>query len=283
MISRKGWLAAAAIVLIGVGAVLFSLRRPAATSLVDLLPARDGLIFHADLTLARKSGLLEKLGGEAGLEDRDYLQFVQATGFDYRRDLDAVAVASLPQVNYMAARGRFDRNKIEQYLRAQGGRCGNGGCSLPGTEPGRITSLRWLGPDLLALASSADDKAAQAVRADPGRAPLPIPVPDAMAWVYLPSAWNAQRSGRTAILQGVNEALDGANYSVFSVEMLPRPKVLFFAQAEDEASAERIASRWQQLTRIAGKLPPLPEFLKPGEFRQEGATVRGEWLVSFGS
>ena len=48
---------------------------------------------YIDTGLLRQSGLLELVAGSKAVEEPDYRKFVDQTGFDYRRDLDAVAAA----------------------------------------------------------------------------------------------------------------------------------------------------------------------------------------------
>lgn len=252
--------------------------RPApASSLIALLPAGDSIVVYVDFATLRKAGLLDKIAGEADVEEAEYKKFADATGFRYRADLDAVALASSAEGNFLAVRGRFQRGRIESYVRAQGGSCEAGACALPGSEPGRWTSLRFLDGGLLAAASSSDRGAARRIGQPPGL--RGIPAPDSSAWLYLPASWAAQAENRPLLWRRIGEALGGARYAVFAFRALPTPRIEMSAPAESESTAQSIVERWTGLTRTAGAFDWLPSFVSQGRFRREGASAFGEWPV----
>jgi hypothetical protein len=89
--------------------------------LLSLVPADSGAVGFLDFSELRSSPFLQQLLSWAPqvAPDSDYAQFVQATGFDYERDLDRIALAfnrraPSPSV-FAVAEGRFDRKKIEAY------------------------------------------------------------------------------------------------------------------------------------------------------------------------
>lgn len=278
----KGWLLAGAALLLCLFVSVWWFLRPAPSNpLVSLLPDHDALIAYADFALVRRTGLLSRIAGQQIEEDEEYKRFVAATGFNYREDLDAAAVSSSATANFAVARGRFDRARIERYAVSQGGRCEGGACRLPASHEQWTTAIRFLQPDLIALASSADAAAIQSVGAKPGDRALPVP--QSIAWVYMPEAWNEQTAGRTPVMRGFNAALDGAHYTVISLEAQPRPKLAMTAQARNADAARRILERWQAIVQGKAGLPPLPPFVQRGQFRTDGAVVRGEWVIDFGS
>jgi hypothetical protein len=89
--------------------------------LLSLIPEEASAVVYADLAQLRSSPFLEQLFRLAPQPelDSDYQQFMQATGFDYERDLDRVAFAINRQAQnstaFAVAEGRFDRKKIEAY------------------------------------------------------------------------------------------------------------------------------------------------------------------------
>ncbi len=94
--------------------------------MLSLLPADPSTVVFLDLEQFRKSSFLPQLlawVSHNSVED-DYAQFVKETGFNYERDLDRVAVASIRQgansKSYAIAEGRFDRKKLEEYARRNG-------------------------------------------------------------------------------------------------------------------------------------------------------------------
>ena len=90
------------------------------------LPASAHAVVFLDLASLRSSPFLAQLFAWAPrpAPDEDYAQFVQATGFNYERDLDrvALAVSRAPSgaIFLVIADGRFDRMKIEAYARRAG-------------------------------------------------------------------------------------------------------------------------------------------------------------------
>ena len=89
--------------------------------LLALLPGDTSAVGFLDLQQFRASPFLAQIFSWAPqvAPDSDYAQFIQATGFDYERDLDRIALAihreSQTSWVYAVAEGRFDRKKIEAY------------------------------------------------------------------------------------------------------------------------------------------------------------------------
>jgi hypothetical protein len=90
------------------------------------MPASANAVVFLDLAALRSSPFLAQLFAWAPrpAPDEDYAQFMQATGFNYERDLDRVALAvsraSNGSISLVIADGRFDRRKIEAYARRSG-------------------------------------------------------------------------------------------------------------------------------------------------------------------
>lgn len=86
------------------------------------LMATDGTVVgFLDLQQLRTSPFLAQVMSWAPqpAPDSDYAQFIQATGFDYERDLDRIALSinrqSQTAMVFAVAEGHFDRKKIEAY------------------------------------------------------------------------------------------------------------------------------------------------------------------------
>ncbi|MFI5097865.1 MAG: hypothetical protein ACHQT6_07815 [Candidatus Acidiferrales bacterium] len=90
------------------------------------MPASANAVVFLDLAALRSSPHLAQLFAwvPRAAADEEYAQFVQATGFDYERDLDRVALAASRVPNgsvfLVIADGRFDHRKIEAYARRFG-------------------------------------------------------------------------------------------------------------------------------------------------------------------
>jgi hypothetical protein len=89
--------------------------------LLSQLPADATTVVFLDLKELRASAFLAEIVAWAPQPppDEEYTKFVQATGFDYERDLDRVGIgfSGTPQSpkTMAVAEGRFDRKKIESY------------------------------------------------------------------------------------------------------------------------------------------------------------------------
>ena len=89
-------------------------------------PANANAVVFLDLAALRSSPFLAQFFAWAPrpAPDEEYAQFVQATGFDYERDLDRVALAvsraSNGSIFLVIADGHFDHRKIEAYARRSG-------------------------------------------------------------------------------------------------------------------------------------------------------------------
>jgi hypothetical protein len=90
------------------------------------MPSSANAVVFLDLSSLRSSPFLAQLFAWAPrpAPDEEYTQFVQATGFDYERDLDRVALAvsraSNGSIFLVIADGHFDHRRIEDYARRSG-------------------------------------------------------------------------------------------------------------------------------------------------------------------
>lgn len=89
--------------------------------MLSQMPEDASAVVYVDLSELRTSPFLAELFRLAPrtTPDSDYAQFIQATGFNYERDLDRLALAINHQsenpTGFAVAQGRFDRKKIETY------------------------------------------------------------------------------------------------------------------------------------------------------------------------
>jgi hypothetical protein len=92
-------------------------------SALALTPADADSVVFADVAQLRTAPFFSALGDwvpQAQQVDADYAKFLQVTGFDYQRDLDRVAVATIRRGQttefFAIGDGRFDRKKINTYI-----------------------------------------------------------------------------------------------------------------------------------------------------------------------
>jgi len=89
--------------------------------LLSLMPVNGNTAVFLDFSQLRASPFLAKSLPLAPQEapDSEYAQFIQATGFNYERDLDRIAISihrqGQTQTVFAVAEGRFDQKKIEAY------------------------------------------------------------------------------------------------------------------------------------------------------------------------
>jgi hypothetical protein len=125
----------AAVALVAVSLVYAGLRRagakhaPLDPDLLSQIPPGAPTLVYINLDAIRHSSFYQHRPNNAPLTmpDRDYANFVQATGFNFEKDLDQVALASWPkssptdqQKTVVLADGRFNREKIREYAKQNG-------------------------------------------------------------------------------------------------------------------------------------------------------------------
>src|SRR6202140_683801 len=100
-----------------------------AAELLSQVPAGAPTLVYIDLAAIRASSFYQNRPNHSPVTvpDSDYVNFINATGFDFEKDLDRVAIASWPQSSgheqkktVAVAEGRFDRQKIRDYAMKNG-------------------------------------------------------------------------------------------------------------------------------------------------------------------
>jgi hypothetical protein len=194
----KPWQLAGAVILLCVAAVALvrwvRVSQPYdAARLLSTLPTEGGTLLYIDASLLRQSGMLELLAGSKAAEEADYRKFVEQTGFNYRTDLDAVAAAFVRGSAYFALRGRFQWKQLAGYAEAQGGECHYLVCTMAGSSLDRNISFFPVTTEVLALAVSAQPRAA--VDIGPRSESMPGLNPAEPLWMsFPPSAFGDLKS-----------------------------------------------------------------------------------------
>lgn len=262
---------------------------PSAADLVAELPEKTGATLFIDVGLARRAGVLAYFTAPAPAQDPEYRGFVEATGFDYSRDLDRVAVRFAGGGGvWIAASGSFDGGKLAAYAIARGGRCIRGLCTMQGSAPER--QISWLDPRgrLLVMAVSPDPMAA-AMSGSP-RQPVEN-LPSSPMWLHVPGTLLQPAEGLPPGVSALLSALSGAREAVFRLNegkenFIIRLDAPFADAAAAQASVAKLASATELLRKLIAREKQPPEdhgvagILSSGEFRTEGATAAGAWRVS---
>ena len=91
-------------------------------AMVSCLPRSGAVLVYLDVNALRDAGLLDLLVGSKATEELEYRQFVENTGFEYQRDLSAVAGAFSAGTAHLVLRGKFNWKRINAYAVSQGGK-----------------------------------------------------------------------------------------------------------------------------------------------------------------
>lgn len=94
-------------------------------SLLQMVTKDARMVAGIDVSRAKNSPFGQKILAEMKEEDRGFQKLVASTGFDPRRDLQEVVIASsgVPKQGgtVVLVRGAFDQTRISQFLRTEGG------------------------------------------------------------------------------------------------------------------------------------------------------------------
>jgi hypothetical protein len=124
------------------------------------MPPNASAVLFADLAELRRSPFAAEFYNwiPKSQADAEYTEFLRETGFDYERDLHRVAVAVIKGQNqskwFVVAQGRFDPEKIENYVSRAGTREHRSDreiFSVTGNETSRRISFTFLRKDVIAL------------------------------------------------------------------------------------------------------------------------------------
>lgn len=279
----------------GAGFYWFRARRAAEPSdLVAYLPAANATVVYIDVDALRRSGILGQLAGPKTAEDADYRQFVEATQFDYSRDLDAIAAAIKDGRIYFALRGRFHWNDLASYAVHEGGECHDNFCVAPGSQPNRRISFYLVKSSVLAMAVGPDDFGAYQVTpksVTPKAAQAAVGRPDEPVWAVIPAAAIQGANALPAAAQALVPALQGADQVVLGIGANPdrQLQLSVHVTCKDAAGAAALLAQLESATktlRDAGarqhqKPDPsdLTGLLIAGNYRRDERQVYGTWPI----
>jgi hypothetical protein len=263
--------------------------------LLEALPLNGAVKGYLDVAKLRDGKVLDELAGNKASEDAEYREFAQQIGFDYRTDLDAIAVAYANGGLYAALRGRFSWQRLSAYAVAQHGQCAKGICSMPASRPNQIISWDRLSDDVLAWAVT--DQPLGVAEIGFGKSVESSPVArTAVLWLSAPgSAFKDPEmapSGSRAFLsplavaqdasfslQLANNDLTGKSGEKFEIRMQAT-----CASPDIAAQLAGVLTKTTDLLRgmiVRDKLTPdqssLTAVLVSGRFENRSGTVTGAW------
>lgn len=275
----------------GASAYWFHSRAYNASQLVQMLPPDRSVHVYLNVAMLRSAGLLNTLAGAASLEEADYKKFVAETGFDYRTDLDTLAIAFRDGDRYFAAQGNFQWQKLAAYAPAHGGKCERFLCTTAGTEPGRNVSYYMPRTNILGIATSRTATAGDMVA--PGTWQNGPRIPDAALWVSVPPYALTDLTHLPVIAKPFLSPLTQATATVFTLGASSTGKEGFELRmevtAKDAAGAKKISAQYTEGTALLVKLmekekvQPTPADLSgvlvAGRFEAKDSTVTGTWPI----
>ena len=250
----------------------------ATPALLGRFPAEDGGVLRVDFEALRRGGFL---GEPKAAAEPEYREFLEGTGFNYRRDLDLLVASLSASGTFFIARGRFDWPRVQAYAVKHGGSCFENLCRAQGSVPERKISVVRLRSDAIGLAVGTDELAATRL----ARAGTPVggAIPDGPAWVSLPGIW-LRRGG--FVPDRLKIALSGlVNADRIVVRLLAGTDgVLAQMDATCRNSGEADVLASQLRTAAAALLGSASEdgigrALAGGEFSVVGSVVTGKWAV----
>lgn len=286
----KPWHLIVALVVIcgGVLGSLYYLRTRAVSTpkaMVSCLPRSGAVLVYLDVNALREAGILDLLVGSKATEELEYRQFVDNTGFDYRRDLSAVAGAFSTGTAHLVLRGKFDWKRLNAYAVAQGGTCNNSVCRVPGSN-GRFTSFYPLRTNAMAIAFSSDEWATLDI--SPHQSPDEEAAPDQPIWISVSGPALRDVTAVPAGARSFVSPLESArNVTVAIGPADNRLQVTLRVDCPTDAAAADLVAKLQAATDLLRKMlarenmQPSPRDLSGvlvnGSFRQENRRVFGAW------
>ncbi|MGC4054168.1 MAG: hypothetical protein QM757_34210 [Paludibaculum sp.] len=284
------WASLGALLAIAGLAAWWMLWRPAtAADLIGLFPDGEAPTLYVDVAALRSTGLLDLLAGKAGAEEPEYRKFVAVSGFDYRRDLDAVAMRVRSTDTLLVLKGRFDTTRLASYAKANGGRCTPDVCTVQGSTPERQISWTPMKRQMLALAVAQDPLAVALLNSSPKRVSRTLP--SSPIWLEVPGSQLHGGPGLPPGLSALLSSLDGADRALLTAGIDGIGFALELnATCPEPLKAKEIAGRLTQMTEMFRKLlarenqtpnpADLSGLLASGEFAADGTAVKGKWPLS---
>jgi hypothetical protein len=268
---------------------MLTLRPYDARKLMECLPPDRATHVYLDVAALRKSGVLDLLAGSKAAEEPDYRKFIDQTGFDYRTDLDAAALAFIHGNVYMALRGRFHKDRLSKYAQTEGGDCRGQLCSMPGSRPDRKISFYSVRSGVLALAVTPEESGAALI--GPAQWKKAANVSADPLWISVPAFEFADvqsfPAGTHAFFSPLAQSQE-VTFSIGSAGADPKQlEIRLEALCESSAVAEKVKGRLTAATDLLNKMierehmqanpHDLSGLLTAGTFQQKDQRVSGRW------
>jgi hypothetical protein len=253
------------------------------------LPAQGALIAGVDVKALRESGFLDALAGGI-TEEADYTRFVSETGFDYRRDLDYVAIAWTSDRRDILARGRFDWRLLSEYALSRSGSCRNMFCEVEGSVATRKISFFPAARNVMGVSVGRESGGVWALTEEKPSPRLGT-VRSEPVWISMGPEWLESSQYYPAGLRAFLSALGGASRITFALDSAGTANELRLEAACDSpGKAGMIHQRLSEATSLlrsmiarqglAANPNDLSGVLSSGAFELKDSTVHGRWTLT---
>jgi hypothetical protein len=251
------------------------------------LPPRDATLFYLNVAALRHAGILRMVAGTKPVEEGGYRDFIGRTGFDYTKDLNAVAGSTQGSETFCLVRGRFDWNKLHAYAQ----KCTAGICDMPGSRRDRWISFIEIQPDVMGLAISADHLAARFLRTRRSRIEI---LSQAPVWISLSHSLLGNPASLPLGARLFAISLESANPVVLSIAPNNGPADVPFeltldAYCSNAAAADTIRNQLELDTKmlqlglarqhVEANPADLTGLLTAGSFQVIGSRILGNWPI----
>jgi hypothetical protein len=241
-------------------------------------------VIYADLNMLRRGGVLGLLANIEVAPDKGYDAFINETGFDYTRDLDAIAIATDQSQIFLVGRGRFHWDRLKGFAISHHGSCEADACRVAATTAGRWVNLIAIQPDVLAVAISPDRAGADDLR-PPGRR-RQQEIPAAPIWAKPSHFFLTHPAGLPVPVQIFAISLQSAESVIISAQL---QSVQLKAHFSNAATADTARSQLEiQTRRLTSALvvdhekpdrASMAGLLTAGTFQVIGTDVVGVWPI----
>ena len=255
--------------------------------MVAALPHENSILAVADVAKLRDSGFLELIAGSPSIEELEYRTFTEETGFDYRSDLDRVAIVFADDSRYAVALGRFNWSRLNTYSIRNKGTCHNSFCEAPSGDFGRMVSYYAIRTNVLAFASAKGSGGA--FRAQPNISPAHA-WPESALWVRVPGA---QFKDQRDLPKGTSmfaTAISATSETVFRLDAAKAgggAELNADMYCKDEQAAANLEKELTDATQLLRKLMArdkqapdpanLTGVLGAGSFKRDKSVVNAHW------
>lgn len=255
-------------------------------ALLTRLPAHKAALGFASIGALRQSGLLQA-DAMAAAREPEYEAFIRKSGFNWETDLDSILWSFTPDARFFFVTGRFDWDRLEAFVKEEGGDCRDGFCTVAGSLPERQISFFPWRSHIMALAVSPDRYAADRLRLEYRHG---LAAPEAPFWLHFSQGALQDAEPAAPGLKGFLRLLDRAEQATlylapsgdaFSLELRAR------CGTQDQAAAlhgdfQKLTEWLNTLLKIEKQEPggaELASVLASGQFSSSGTTLEGRWPI----